>query len=469
MSDNGEEPVPLVRPQDLRLCDAVSLILGITVGTAIYRSSTLVFQNTSGPWQALGVWLLGGVLCIFGGLCYAELATAYPRNGGDYEYLRRAYGRGTGFLFGWAQLAVVATGNIAAMAYAFSDYSGQLWSVGSERKTWVAATAIVALSLVNLLGLVVGKTVQNILTATKVLGLGGVIVAGFLLGGASPSPTPANPMAMVPNLGLALVFVLYAFGGWNDAAFIAAEVRDQRRNLPRALILGIGGITLIYLLVNGAYLAALGFDAARQTATPAADVLALTIGPWAARLISILVMISALGAINGMVLAHARVYATMGEDHRVFAALGRQNRWRAPMVAILIQAAVSLGMVFAVGTTRGRELIDGLLSTVGIDGLPWHAFFGGFETLVAGSAPTFWGFFLLTGISVFVLRKKDGHRLRPFPIPLFPLPPLAFCVTCAYMLYSSLAYAGWLALIGIAPLLPGLLLLLVDRRRSRTI
>lgn len=466
MSSDGRTTPDLAQQHRLRLWDAVSLILGITVGTAIYRSPTLVFQNTTGPWQALGVWLLGGVLCLLGGLCYAELATTYPRNGGDYEYLRRAFGRAVGFLFGWAQLAVVATGNIGAMAYAFADYSQQVWPHSAQATAWIAAGAILTLSLCNFLGLVVGKALQNVLTATKVVGLGGLVLAGLLLGGGAvhdPS-SPRSPMG--PGFGLALVFVLYAFGGWNDAAFIAAEVRDQRRNLPRALLLGILGITVVYLAVNGAYLVGLGFDAARLTSTPAADVLRSTVGPWAARVISLLVMVSALGAINGMILAHSRIYATMGEDHRVFAFLGRRNRWRAPVAAIATQAVVTLTMVFAVGTEAGRAVVDVALRTVGIGGLPWGAYFGGFETLVAASAPIFWGFFLLTGISVFVLRIKDRDRERTFSIPWYPLPPLVFCGTCTYMLYSSLVYAGWLALLGILPLVPGLVLFVVDRSRE---
>jgi amino acid transporter len=446
----------------------VSIIIGITVGTAIFRSPTLVFQNTTGPWQALGVWLVGGVLCILGGLCYAELGTTYPRNGGDYEYLRRAYGRPLGFLFAWGQLVVVATGNIGAMAYAFADYSRHVWSQPAGSTAWVAATAILALSLFNLLGLVFGRTLQNVLTSTKVVGLGGVVLAGLFLGsGPSQAATGPSPALMGPGFGLALVFVLYAFGGWNDAAFIAAEVRNQRRNLPRALLYGILGITVVYLAVNGAYLAALGFDAARLTGTPAADVLRLTVGAWGARLISLLVMVSALGAINGMILAHSRIYATLAEDHRVFAWLGTWSRRRAPVAAIVTQAVVALAMVFGVGTTAGRGSIDAALGALGVHGLPWEAYFGGFETLVAGSAPVFWAFFLLTGVSVFVLRLKDRGRERPFSVPYFPFPPLVFCATCAYMLYSSLAYAGWLALLGLLPLAVGVPLFLIDLRRER--
>jgi amino acid transporter len=270
---------------------------------------------------------------------------------------------------------------------------------------------------------------------------------------------------MGPGLGLAMVFVLYAFGGWNDAAFVAAEVRDLRRNVPRALLGGIAAITAIYLVVNAAYLAALGFEAARRSPTPAADVLERAIGAWGARSISVLVMISALGAINGMILTGSRVYATLGEDHRVFARLrawGRRSA--APVGALVAQAAVAVALILAVGTEVGRHAIDALTTRIGLAKLPWDRFPGGFEMLVAGTAPVFWGFFLLTGVSLFVLRARDRDRPRPFATPLFPLVPLAFCATCLYMLYSSLDYARGLALIGVVALAPGLPLYWIDRR-----
>ena len=461
-------------PQNLGFWDALSIIVGIVVGTAIFRSSTLVFQNTSGLWQALAAWLLGGFLCLIGGLCYAELATTYPRNGGDYEYLGRAYGPWMGFLFGWAQLAVILTASIGAMAYIFADYGAKLWGLGPAATAWLAVAAVGVLSAMNLCGVVVGKSLQNVLTAAKVLGLLGIIAVGVTCGQAaqfSPGQIVSEQMSLgqtISNFGLAMVFVLYAFGGWNDAVFVAAEVRDQHRNLPLAILLGIAGITVVYLAVNASYLAVLGFDAARQTGTPASDVLAHLAGPWGGNATSILVMISALGAINGMIFAGARVYATVGEDHRAFALLGRWNTKAAvPAAAIIAQACIAISFVFAVGTTAGRAIIDGCLTTIGLAALPWQEYFGGFETLVTGTAPVFWIFFLLTGLSVFVLRIKDGSRIRPFRIPLYPIPPIIFSLTCIYMLWSSLLYARTLALLGAVPLLVGLPIYLMGRKSKR--
>jgi amino acid transporter len=450
--------------QRLGFWDAVSIIVGIVVGTAIFKSPTLVFQNVLGPWQGMGAWLLGGLLTFCGALCYAELTTAYPQNGGDYEYLTRVFGRGVGFLFGWAQLTVVLSGSIGIMAYAFADYGVRLLGLGEAAVAGLATAAVLAMTVLNVLGMVVGKTAQNVLSAAKIAGLLALVAAGIARLMTGPHAPAAPPKAMDASFGLAMVFVLYAFGGWNDSAFVAAEVRDPQRNMPRALIAGITAITLIYLAVNATFLAVLGFDSARASMVPAADVLERAVGSWGGRAISALVMISALGAINGMILTGSRVYARLGDDHRVLAWLGSGSRANgSPVAALVAQAAVTVALILAVGTSAGQRAIDRVLTSVSLPGLPWGQYFGGFETLVAGTAPVFWAFFLLTGISLFVLRFTDRKRSRPFAVPLFPVPPLIFCAMCVYMLYSSLAYARLLALLGLVPFALGVPLYLVSQ------
>lgn len=439
----------------LGLWDAVSIIVGIVVGTAIFKSPMMVFQNVAEPWQALAAWGAGGALSFCGALCYAELATSYPRNGGDYEYLNRAYGRWLGFLFAWAQLTVVLSASIGAMAYALADYGSAIWPALGGSRPWLAVAAVLALSVVNALGIVAGKTAQNALCLLKLSGLALVVFAALYAGSSAPE-SPAAAPSLRPSLGLAMVFVLYAYGGWNDAAFVAAEVRNQRRNLPRALFVGICTITAVYLAVNAAYLGVLGFDAARQSSTPAADVMQQAFGRGGRTVISLLVMLSALGAINGMILTGSRVYATLGADYPAVAWLASWNRRTiVPLAAIGMQAIAAVLLILAVGTPAGRSLVDALFGTIGVPGLPWDEYFGGFETLLAGSAPIFWSFFLLTGVAVLLLRRKDPALPRPFTIPLYPVPLLVFCGTCSYMLYSSLVYARWLVLLGALPLVVG--------------
>ena len=234
-------------------------------------------------------------------------------------------------------------------------------------------------------------------------------------------------------------------------------MRNPQRNIPRALILSTCGITLIYLLVNGAYLSVLGFEGARSSWTPAADVMRCVAGPVGARAISILIVACTLGAINGLILTGSRIFSSMGEDHRLFRGLSRWNpRWRTPARSIMAQGLVAIGLVLVVGTATGQRSIDACLTLCGSSGLPWESYFGGFETLVAGTAPVFWAFFLLTGVSQFVLRFRDPDRPRPFLTPFYPIPPIIFCLTSGYMLYASVTYAKALCLIGVVPLLLGL-------------
>lgn len=543
MTANSPEPHSQDVTARLGLWDAVSIIVGIVVGTSIFKSSPMVFNNVPNAWVGMGAWVLGGVLSFIGALCYAELATTYPRMGGDYVYLSRAFGKPVGFLFGWAQLAVILTGSIGAMAYAFGDYSVQYFDnrfgkegdLAQHRDLAIvafAAGSVIVLSLLNLIGVIFGKTVQNLLSVLKVLGLLAIVIAGIGWGtGESPKPEPKSaappktpatkqkPPADKSNtesvksktgteapktaadkktasaksgekssdpakktekkeptfseklasFGLAMVFVLYAFGGWNDAAFVASEVRDRHRNLPWALLYGIAGITVVYLLVNVGYLWGLGFEGLKGTFTPASDVLAGPFGENGSKVMSMLVMLSALGALNGLIFTGSRIFTALGQEHTVFAALGRWDpRLGVPIWSILAQAVVSLLLIFAVGTEMGRNAVDNSLSMVNSGPLPWGKYFGGFNTLVAGTAPVFWLFFLLTGVSLFVLRSKDPQVDRPFSVPLYPVVPLIFCGTSVYMLYSSMTYAKELSLLGFVPLAVGIPLYFFSRKTGES-
>jgi amino acid transporter len=436
-------------PASLGLWDVVSITIGIVVGVGIYETPPLVLKNVSGPWQAMAVWAVCGGLSLIGAFCYAELASTYPRSGGDYVYLTRAFGPWLGFLFAWFQLAAIRAANIAMMAFVFADYAVQLAGVAEEhRLLWAAcaaAGAVLVLAVLNLLGVVFGKETQNVLTLAKVIGLGGVLVAGF----AWPQPLAAVevPAASGPtSLAVAMVLVLLTYGGWNDAAFVAAEVRGGPRAIARALILGAVAITLIYLLLNAAYLWGLGFEQARQSHAIAADLLARPLGDWGKRAMSVLVMVSALGAINGMLFSGSRVYASLGVDHPVFAWLGRSHA-RTPWAALLVQSAVSLAMIGVVGTPTGRAFVNDVLERIGLHSVAWTGH-GGFEVLSVFTTPLFWLFFLLSGLSLFVLRQRDPDIKRPFTVPLYPELPLLFCGICAYMIFAGIEYAQSMHLLG---------------------
>lgn len=460
------------RPAVLGLWDAVSIIIGIVVGTSIFKSSPLIFQNVDSPGKGLLLWGAGGVLSLIGAFCFAELATAFPRSGGSYVYLTRAYGPFLGFQYGWGNLSVILAGNMGVMAFVFAEYALRLFT-GAEKATatghreaLLAIAAVLVLTTLNTIGVRSGKTTQNILTGAKVAGLLAVVVAGLLVDTAPPSNV-TEPIKG-PGIPLAMILILYAYGGWSDAAFVAAEVRDVQRNIPRALILGIAAITVLYLLVNVGYLRCLGFEGLRQSATPAADALDHWLGAGGQRGMSLIVMASALGALNGLLFAGSRVNAILGADHPIFARLGRWDpRTGTPLLALAAQGAIAVLLIAVVGTPEGKGAIDRVLSLLQLPTIPWSRFESGFEALLVGTAPLYWLFLLLAGASLVVLRLREPQVERPFRVPLYPITPAIFCAMCGWMLWSSVAYAGMLSLIGFVPVAIGVPAYFVSERLRR--
>jgi amino acid transporter len=484
VAGNGQPEQPEVARPPLGLWDAVSIIVGIVVGAGIYQTAPFILRTTGSPWVGLGMWLLGGVLSLVGALCYAELATTYPRTGGDIVYLSRAFGRWLGFLFGWVQLTVILTGSIGLMAFVFANYAVRLAQAAFGSELGLGASfacaggAVLVLTVTNVLGVVFGKVTQNVLTVAKVAGLGAIICAGFSAphAGAWSAPDPSS--AGSPMLGLALVLILYTFGGWNDAAFVAAEVRDGKRNITRALVIGIAVISALYLLVNAAYINSLGFAGAQESDQVAADVLNRGFGRGGVAFMCVVVMVSALGAINGLIFTGARVYAAIGKDYLLLSWMGGWDRKHgAPVPALVTQGVITLALIFLVGTSPGREWINTALEAVRIAAVKWGknpTASDAFNTLLACTAPVFWLFFLLTGLSLFVLRERDTQVERPFKVPLYPELPLLFCGSCAYVLYSSLIFAigeGWLGglfLLGFVPLVLGVPLYRISQAMQQT-
>ncbi|HET6423166.1 MAG TPA: amino acid permease [Planctomycetaceae bacterium] len=445
-----ETPRPL-----LSLTDAISLIVGIVIGSSIYKTAPLISQQVDTWWQGLGLWILGGVISLCGALVYAELATTYLRLGGDYNYLTRAFGPGLGFLFGWTQLFVIQTGSIGALAFVGADHLAAMGKLDPAAQPWIAIVFIAGMTAINMLGLRPGAWMQNLLTAAKLAGLVAVIAAGLCAGTATDWSVPVNPDAKRAGWPLALLLILYAYGGWNDAAFVAAEVRDVKRNIPRALLGGIGLIVVIYGLINLAYLRTLGLSGLQQSQRPAAEALGLWLGPWGEFAMNGLVAVSALGGVNGLILSVSRLHATVGADHRAFRWLGKYNREDSPTASLLLQGVITVGMVLTLATDQGREALNTVVTALGFVAIPWDRYYGGFETFYAGSAPAFWAFFLLTGIAFFILRWRDRDLPRPFRTPFSPVTPLLFIVACAWALQSAAVYAWPLLPLLAVPILLG--------------
>jgi amino acid transporter len=247
----------------------------------------------------------------------------------------------------------------------------------------------------------------------------------------------AHGASLLGSLALGLIFVLWTYAGWHEAAYVVTETQNRRRTIPLALLLGTGIVTALYLAVNLAYLAGLGFDRAGETSRIAADVFALAFGEWGEVVVSLLIVLSCLGALNGMIFTSARIYAEMGADHPLFAPLGRWHpRFGTPALSLAVQGALTVGFIVFVSLTFPRR--------------------DGFNALVMCTAAVFWLLFLLTGIGLFVLRVKDPEIFRPFPVPLYPLTPIVFCVSCGAMVYASVTWARELTLVGLGVLLAGI-------------
>ena len=448
-SNTGATPRP-----SLTLTDAIAMIVGIVIGAGIFRAPSIVAGSSSSEAIVIGLWIAGGIISIVGALCYAELGSAYPSAGGEYHFLSRAYGDKLGFLFAWARMSVVQTGAIAAIAFVFGDYATQLVDLGEKSAVIYALIAVIGITALNVIGTRESKIMQTVVTSALALAMLAVIVAGFMASGLPPKPAAAAAATTSSPLfsQLALIFVLLAYGGWNEAAYLTAEMQDRRRNIVRALVIGLVIVTLLYVLLNVAYIKVLGLEGMKASKALAADVMKLTFGNIGVVLLSVIVIVAALSTLNATVFTGARTNYALGRDYALFGKLGVWSEGaNAPVPALLTQGVVALVLV--------------LLSSFTPDG---------FETMVAYTSGAFWLFFLLTSISLFVLRRQKPDNDDHFKVPLYPLTPILFSATCAFMLYSSVDYAmskdpGSIgAMLGLGVLLAGIPLMLIAKKRNVT-
>ena len=442
--------------QTLSLFDVIMIIVGIVIGSGIFKLPGMVAGNSASEWIFMLTWLAGGIISIIGALCYAELASTYPNAGGDYFFINRAYGKGMSFLFAWARMTVIQTGSIAFLGFFLGDYLSVLWPLGPYSSAVYAIITIIVLTAINIRGIVPGKCAQNLFTAAIVAGLAIVIGIG-IFGTPSPAPVAVRAPQSLPGLGLVMVFVLLAYGGWNESAYVSAEIKDPTRNIVRSLIIGLSAVILIYLLVNWSYLRILGLEGMAQSRNIAQDLVRTAVGPPFVPIITFCVVFAVLSTMNATIISGARSNYALGRDFRLFGFLGQwKEETGTPVTALVLQGLVAMVLVL-IGTAISVET--------------------GFETMVAYTAPVFWFFFFLAGVSVFVLRKKDADRIRVFSVPLYPVTPVIFCLICLYMLQSSISYifllpnigkySGLGAILGIGVLILGIPLYLIDTVMSK--
>ena len=407
----------------LSLSGAIAIIIGIVIGAGIFKTPSMVAGITGDIGWMMAVWVAGSIISIAGALCYAELATTYPHAGGDYHFLSKAYGKNIAFLYGWAKATVINTGSIALLAFVFGDYMTKVLALGQHSTVIWAIAIIVALTLVNLVGIHLSSRIQTWLTLFEVTGLIVIIAVGFgLVGSPLPAVEHASAFSSTPPLGLlglALVFVLLTFGGWNESAYISAEVKGGSKAIVFVIVSSIIVITIIYLLVNWALIAGLGIEKLANSKAAPADLLGLALGPVGEKLLGLFVAIAALTSINATMIVGARTIYAMGDEWDGLRFMGQWESARgSPSLALLVQSAICLALV-----GFGALQADG------------------FDAMVEFTAPVFWFFLLLVGIAIFILRFKQGDVKRDFRVPLYPITPLLFCASCAYLSYSSFTYA----------------------------
>jgi amino acid transporter len=415
---SSDQPKPA-----LSTFDAVMIIVGIVIGGGIFALPPAIAGLTGSLDWMLLAWGAGALLTLVGALCYAEMAAAFPHAGGDYHFLTRAFGRDVSFFFGWARVTVILTGSIAMLGFVCGDYLTRVLDLGPYSSAIYAALIIIALTAVNLAGLKESARTQNVLTAVEVTGLLLVVLAGLMVtapAAATPAAAPAAASSGLPAMfGLALVFVLFTFGGWNEAAYISAEVKGGQRAILKVLVISIAILTAIYLVFVLALVKGLGFDGLKASEAVGADIMRAAFGPIGEKIIGAMVAVAALTSINATMIVGARNNFALGQDWPLLSFMSRWHGQRnAPVIALLVQSAIALLLVAVAAVEKG-----------------------GVKTMVEFTAPVFWGFLVLVGIGFFVLRFTYAHVPRPFKVPLYPILPIAFIATCGYLFYSSVTYA----------------------------
>jgi APA family basic amino acid/polyamine antiporter len=389
---------------------ALAVVVGAVIGSGVFLVAADIRASVSSPIWGVAVWIAAGLLSLIGGLTFAELGGRFPGTGGQYVYLREAFGPRIAFLFGWTVFLVIQAGSIAAVAVAFAGVLGQLVPLSAAGRTVVASSVIGASTLVHLLGVTRGGLVLDVLSALKVLALVGLGIAGLALSGRSIHELSATPTPAAASFGVALIAALWAYDGWNNVGYLAGEVRNPRRNVPLAMVGGIAIVGVLYVLLNLAIQLALSPDELARSAHPAIDAATRLAGSRAGTAILFCILLSTVGCVHGLVMGGARVPYAMAKDGVVPATLTRLTpHTHVPSAALVLQMAWSIVLVVS-GT------YDQLF------------------TYVIAAAFIFYG---LCAVAVIVLRRRSPDAERAFSVPLYPWIPLAYAVFCTAFVINA--------------------------------
>ncbi|MDP8914305.1 MAG: amino acid permease [Pseudomonadota bacterium] len=406
---DGSAPGPHGLVRRLGLFDATMLVMGGIIGAGIFINPAEVARHVQTPFLIIGAWVIGGVVALAGALVYAELAARRPEVGGQYAYLRDAYGPTIAFLYGWSLLLVIQSGGMAAVAITFARYFVELTHAAVPEAA-IAALALALLTAINCLGVRAGSNVQSTLMVLKIAAIAALVLCGWWFTAAPTEPVEQPPPAGIGAIGAALIPVMFAYGGWQTSSFIAGEMRNPRRDLARGLLLGVIGVVLLYTAVSFVCLHALGPQGLAETRTPATAVMRLALGEAGADFIALGIAISALGFLSQGMLTTPRVYFAMAEDKLFFRRVAEVHpKTHAPVVAILLQGAAAI--VIAVWGSYGQILNY----VVSVD----FIWFG------------------LTGLSLFIFRRRSASAEPGFRVPGHPFTTGLFVAACWIVVAST--------------------------------
>lgn len=425
----------------------IAVIVGIVIGIGIFRLPPLVAQQATSDIQFISYWIAGGFISLLGALCYAELAALKPDTGGEYYFLNEAYGSFPAFIFSWGRMTVIQTGSIALAAFILGDYATLLLDLGPYSSSIYAAAAIILVTGLNLYGTAESRGVQNILASAIVILLIGLGLVSFLTT-IPETAASVNGTWSFPSTGAAgsaMIFVLLTYGGWNEAAYLSAEIKGVKKNMATVLTVGIVLITGIYVLVNSAYIHVLGLEALQNADTVGSNLTEIVLGPGGAVFVTVIVILASLSTTNATVITGARTNYALGRDFKVLRFLdGWHSERNTPFNALLVQGGIALLLV-VLGTFTDEAV----------------------ATMVDYTAPVFWLFLFLSTMSIFVFRYQYDKSELPYKVPLYPLTPILFLLACGYMLYSSLAFTGPGALFGVGILCLGIPVVMIEYYRGK--
>ncbi len=425
-------------PRTLGLWSSVALVVGITIGSGIFRSPAGIARQAPNPLVMIGLWVAGGAITLCGALSLAEIAAALPETGGIYAYLREAWGRRAAFLFGWSELVLIRASALGGIAVVFGEYLLRSFGIDPSGHVLLArglsAGAIVFAAAVNVRGANLGALIVGVATWAKFGALAVLVLASFALGGSHGASAvhftaaSAGPLA-VGRIGLALVSVLWAYDGWADLSFASGEVKDPGRNLPRAIILGTLGLIAIYVLTNLAYLYVLPIEAIGRSPLVAADTMMAIFGRAGVVLVSVFVMISSFSSLNGSMLASPRVFFAMADDGLLFKPIAKVHpHYHTPYVAIILAAILGVALVMS----------------------------RSFERLTDTFVLAIWPFYALGVAAIYKLRAQRPDLPRPYRALGSPAVPAIFIASVAAFVINSLLNDTINSVITFAVILAGL-------------